>query len=176
MEENLKRKIILMGLDNAGKTSIVLSLRGDQNILSYCKLSPTKNHQIVNMEFQNTQFNIWDFGGQKAYRDKHLVNFPEYFKGCNKLIYVIDVQDVERYEKALDYLKKVTNKVGNHKHDFDYSIFLHKFDPKLKKMRPDITDELIDELINRIREILQEKNEYELFKTTIYTNFEKTPI
>jgi small GTP-binding protein len=176
MEDNSKRKIILMGLDNAGKTSIVLSLRGDQNILSYCKLNPTKDHEIVNMEFHDTQFNIWDFGGQKTYRDKHLVNFSKYFKGCNKLIYVIDVQDVERYDKALDYLKKVTNKIGNHTHDFDYSIFLHKFDPSLKNIRPDITEELIDELISKIKEILQEKFDYELFKTTIYTSFEKTPI
>jgi len=176
MEENSKRKIILMGLDNAGKTSIVLSLRGDNNILSYCKLNPTKNHQIVNMEFQNTQFNIWDFGGQKAYRAEHLANFPKHFEGCNKLIYVIDVQDIERYSKTLEYLKRLISKIGNHKDDFDCSIFLHKFDPNLKKIRPDITDEIIDELISKIKEILPDKIDYEMFRTTIFTHFEKTPI
>jgi GTPase SAR1 family protein len=170
-----KRKIILMGLDNAGKTSIVLSLKGDKNLLSFCKLSPTKDHDIVNMEFQDTDFNIWDFGGQKTYRDKHIINFPKYFKGCNKLIYVIDIQDINRYDMALDYLKTITNKVENHKNDFAFSIFLHKFDPKLQKNHPDITEGLINELVDKINEIVGDEYDIEIFKTTIYTQFEKSP-
>lgn len=165
-----------MGLDNAGKTSIVLSLRGDRNLLSYCQLSPTKDHEIINMQFQDTQFNIWDFGGQRTYRDKHLDNFQKYFKGCNKLIYVIDIQDTDRWDKAIKYLEEVTNRIENHKDSMSFSIFLHKYDPKLKKIRPDISDEMIEELIEKIKVILESKMDYRVFKTTIYTNFEKIPI
>ena len=34
-------KILIMGLDNSGKTSILISLSKDSNILSYCSIKPT---------------------------------------------------------------------------------------------------------------------------------------
>ena len=41
-----QEKILVLGLDNSGKTSIVLALKGNENLLSYYSLKPTKGIQI----------------------------------------------------------------------------------------------------------------------------------
>jgi len=45
---NLKKptKILIMGLDNSGKTSILMSLRENTNLLSYFSLKPTKGLSV----------------------------------------------------------------------------------------------------------------------------------
>ena len=96
-------KILVMGLDNSGKTSIILSLKKDTNLLSYYSLQPTQGLNITNIEDQGVTYNIWDFGGQEQYRQDYLINFEKHIQGVNRVIYVIDVQDSERYEIALQY-------------------------------------------------------------------------
>ncbi|MBD3213021.1 MAG: GTP-binding protein [Candidatus Lokiarchaeota archaeon] len=169
------RKLILFGLDNAGKTSIVLTLKGDKSLLSYYSLSPTKDHKITNMEIGNTQINIWDFGGQEAYRDNHLKKINEYIEGTSKIIYVIDVQDYKRYEKALAYFQRVLELIIDHRTDIDFSIFLHKYDPNIESRVPNLNVK-IKELIETIKGIMPKDIDYRIFKTTIHTTFEKIPV
>ena len=54
-------------------------------------------------------------------------------------------------------------------------ITFHKFDPDLKVIRPDITDDIIEELKEKIKNII-DKTEffYQIFKTSIYCLFDKT--
>lgn len=168
---DVSKKILIMGLDNAGKTSIVLSLKGFKNLLTFYSLTPTKGIDIVNIEALNSRFNIWDFGGQEVYRDGYLKNFESHITGTEKIIFVIDVQDKERYDIALEYLQKITNELKEENLDVDFSIFLHKFDPGVE-----INSDTVKELTQRILRIMPEEINYELYKTTIYTTFSKTPI
>ena len=46
-------KILIMGLDNSGKTSILLSLRKDTNLLSYCALKPTLGIDIKKFDTED---------------------------------------------------------------------------------------------------------------------------
>jgi len=169
------RKIMLLGLDNAGKTSIVLTLKGNKSLLSYMSLSPTRDHNITNIIVSDTKFNIWDFGGQETYRKEHLENMEDYIEGCNKIIYVIDIQDYERYDKSLTYLEDLLVLIDNSYDDIELSIFLHKYDPNITELIPKISDR-IDELLIKVKEIIPSEIEIKIFKTTIYTTFEKTPI
>ncbi|MHA1130339.1 MAG: ADP-ribosylation factor-like protein [Candidatus Helarchaeota archaeon] len=59
-------KIVIMGLDNSGKTSIVLSLSKDTNLLSYFSLKPTQGINISTLEENGLRFVIWDFGGART--------------------------------------------------------------------------------------------------------------
>jgi len=136
------RVLLLAGLDNSGKTSIAYSLRGTRNLPSFCKTKPTVRRNIVSIKAYDSEYIIWDLGGQEAYRDEYLEKFENYFKGLDKFIYVFDIQDCDRYDLALEYYKKIINllKERNDVSDFEVSIFLHKFDPDLSTIRPDITD------------------------------------
>ena len=170
------KKVVLMGLDDSGKSSIVLSLEGVKNLPAFTHINPTKNFQISKFNLMDTDFRIWDFGGQEQYRKDHLQTFKENLKETEKFIFVLDIQDVSRYDLALDYLRKVSQLLIEHDIKVEFSIFLHKYDPDLYITNPEITEDIIKGIIKKIDTIMKEKLEYDLFKTTIYTTFQKSKI
>jgi len=172
---NSKKKIVFVGLDNSGKTSIVLSLKG-MNLMSLNSSNPTRGIETSNLIINDEKFNIWDFGGQEQYRVKHLEDFRNNFKKTDKLIYVIDIQDPERYLLAIDYLIEIFSKMDKDIDRIKFSIFLHKNDPNLMEVKPEITHALVEELIVKIKEVIPAKFWDEIYKTTIYTVFERTNI
>lgn len=167
-------KILLIGLDNGGKTSILKCLKGIKGLSLFNSPMPTKGLEVEQFEALNSKYAIWDLGGQKAFRDDYFNDFNRYSKGASKIIYVIDIQDVNRYDLAIEYMEKVLNSIDKQK-DIDFSIFLHKFDPDLK-FNQDLNENVIDELIKKIKEIIPSEFIYSLYKTSIYAIFEKSTI
>ena len=86
------------------------------------------------------------------------------------MIYVIDIQDTDRYNEALEYLNRVIHQISN-PNDVDFSIFLHKFDSDFEFDEKDI-----DQLIRRIKKVTPPNFKYSVHKTSIYATFEKTMI
>ena len=166
-------KILVMGLDNSGKTSILLSVQKDVNLLSYYSLKPTPGVDILTIDKQDTRFHIWDFGGQKQYRDEYIKNLDKYVQKANKMIYVIDVQDKERYELALQYFTDIFKMLKNQK-SLQLSIYLHKFDPHLEGNEQYSYKKISTSLIDKISAIIPSGVNYNIFKTTIFTTFRKT--
>ena len=72
------KKVIIVGLDNSGKSSIVLSIIGKINLINYMSLNPTLGPHIINFESLDSKYNIWDLGGQESFRDEYLKNFEPY--------------------------------------------------------------------------------------------------
>jgi small GTP-binding protein len=172
-KEDKIKKILLLGLDNAGKSSIYLMLSKNANLLSYCSLHPTQGLDIKTLDDAGDSYSIWDFGGQAEYRAQYLEKMQEHLTGVDKIIYVIDVQDVSRYGESLAYLQDITNYIKQEKQNFVFSIFLHKFDKNLDG-NAQFRDEAIKEnLVDKIDEILGDVY-HEIFKTTIFTLFQKT--
>jgi GTPase SAR1 family protein len=171
------RVLLLAGLDNSGKTSIAYSLRGTRNLPTFCRTKPTVRRNILSIRAYESEYIIWDLGGQKSYRDEYLENYKNYFEGFDKFIYVFDVQDVERYDLALEYYENIIELLKHRKDmsDVEVSIFLHKYDPDLDNIRPDITDEIIESLKEKIKKIIDRTDFfYQIFKTSIYCLFDKT--
>ncbi|MHA1263859.1 MAG: ADP-ribosylation factor-like protein [Candidatus Helarchaeota archaeon] len=175
-EELITRKIVLMGLDNGGKTSILLSLQRNTNLMDYCSLKPTSGYNIQNFKDRGIMFSIWDFGGQEKYRETYLQNLDEYLAQVDKIIFVIDIQDIDRYQIALEYLKKIVEYLVSTNFEGGFSLFLHKFDPKLELL-PDYSDETLSlRLYDKLKQIFPPDFRYEIFKTSIYTIFQKRSI
>ena len=168
-------KILIMGLDNSGKTSILISLSRESNILSYCSVKPTIGVDINNIDTEGLMMSVWDFGGQEKFRNEYLQNFKNYLEGTNKILYVIDVQDIKRYTLALEYFKKILNLLENRENHIELSVFLHKYDPNLdfKEEFKEIDSIVESRLINKLVEIIPSELDYNLFKTSIYTVFDK---
>jgi len=172
-----KRKILFVGLDNVGKTSIVYSLLGIKNLPHFLNVSPTKGIHRENIQALDSTVGIWDLGGQEAYREEHLIDFKANIEGCNKFIYVFDVQDIKRYGLALSYFEQFINLLREEPKltDLEISIFLHKFDPDLKTTHSEVNNDVINQLKENIKEIINKTNFfYQIFNTTIYAFFEKT--
>ena len=79
-------KYLILGLNNSGKTSILLSLRTNANLFSFFSLKPTKGINIERYDLQESEVHIWDFGGQEQYRKDHVINLPKYLEGVNKIV------------------------------------------------------------------------------------------
>ncbi|TFG22181.1 MAG: hypothetical protein EU533_04590 [Promethearchaeota archaeon] len=171
-----KKKFVLMGLDNSGKSSIILCLMGVKNLHAFSKLKPTISRSWNKFDLADTEFTIWDFGGQEQYRSEYLANFQENFKQTDKFIFVIDIQDVERYDIALDYLSQIIHLFHKNKLKVDLSIFLHKYDPDLHYFMPEFSEDNLNVLINKIDKVIDKSIDYNLFKTTIFTTFRKLKI
>ncbi|XP_011496312.1 PREDICTED: ADP-ribosylation factor-like protein 2 isoform X2 [Ceratosolen solmsi marchali] len=80
--KKLKRKekemrILMLGLDNAGKTTIVKRLIGDP----IDTISPTLGFNIKTLDHNGYKLNVWDVGGQKSLRRtigrSYFINFRE---------------------------------------------------------------------------------------------------
>ena len=177
-EEKITKKVLLMGLDNSGKTSILISLSKNSNILSFCSLKPTNKIAISNIDTGDTIMNIWDFGGQEAFRKGHLENLERYLNEVDRIIFVIDVQDIKRYMLAVDYLTSIVNTVKKHEIKTEFSIFLHKYDPNLTNFKEfkDIDTVIESELLKPIKEIFSSEYKYEISTTCIYSVFQKCSI
>jgi hypothetical protein len=139
-------------------------------------LKPTKGVSIEKFTNNNQNLVCWDLGGQKQYREESLKNFEKYIKDTTKIIYIIDVQDIDRYDLSLDYLKNIIKFLITHSNKVELSIFLHKYDPNLGKLEKfkNINEIVDSKLVSKIKEIIPAECSYDIYKTTIYTVFEKT--
>lgn len=77
-----------MGLDNAGKTTILHAL-SDENPTS---IAPTRGFNVKQINTNNIEFTIWDIGGQKALR----AYWANYYDRVNGIVWVIDSADSRR--------------------------------------------------------------------------------
>ncbi|KAK8210716.1 ADP-ribosylation factor [Phyllosticta capitalensis] len=90
-------RILMLGLDNAGKTTIVKRImKEDVN-----SVSPTLGFIIKTIEYDGYKLNIWDVGGQKTLR----TYWKNYFEKTDTLIWVVDATDRERLEDCGRELK-----------------------------------------------------------------------
>ncbi len=165
-----ERKLELMGLDNSGKTAIVLSLKGNRNLLDYYALKPTRGLSIEDILKDGVQFHVWELGGQRGYIDKYLETFDQYTDSVDTLIFVIDVQDSDRYGAAIEYFEKIIGKFREYKSFPKVSIFLHKFDPGLEQAKEEkYSDKVLNaEIVNKLAKIIGTDFRLSVFKTSIY--------
>jgi len=123
------RKVVFVGLDNAGKSSIILSLL--REISKFAVIKPTRNAERRTFEFLGMDISEWDLGGHERYRKLYLEKAELIFRGTDILIFVVDVQDYERIVESYKYLKDIIDKLTELKLEPPIHIFFHKNDPEL---------------------------------------------
>lgn len=94
-----ERRILMVGLDSAGKTTILYRLKlGD--IVSTI---PTIGFNVETVKYKNVSFTVWDIGGQ----DKIRPLWRHYYQHTQGLIFVIDSSDHDRVLEARGELMKM---------------------------------------------------------------------
>ena len=94
-EKNLK--ILLVGLDNTGKTTILHQL----NIGKIITIMPTIGFVIEELNYKGLNFISWDLCGADRIRE----GWKKYYKNINVLIFVIDSNDKDRFDDSVDELE-----------------------------------------------------------------------
>ncbi len=134
IKEQLKeqKKLLLIGLDNGGKSSILAVLQDKFSIIK--SLLPTKGVKREKLEFFGYPIVSWDLGGQVQYREKYYFNKPEiFFTEVDLILYVIDVQDAERFKESAEYFQQVLESLTNLDEKSPILIVLHKSDQDFRK-------------------------------------------
>ncbi|KAI8393493.1 ADP-ribosylation factor family-domain-containing protein [Radiomyces spectabilis] len=85
-------KIIIVGLDNAGKTTILYKLLMNQVVTT----TPTIGSNVEEVEYKNIKFMMWDIGGQESLR----ASWKTYYVDTKAVILVIDSTDANRLHIA----------------------------------------------------------------------------
>lgn len=92
-------RVLVLGLDNAGKTTITKRLNGQ----SISEVAPTLSFNIATLEHQGMRINMWDIGGQKSLRPF----WRNYFEETDAIIWVVDSTALFRLDEVKEELTRV---------------------------------------------------------------------
>lgn len=179
------QKVVVVGLDNAGKTAILSRFGRRLGIKDLTSLEPTKGVNRLTFDTDSskktksskrTQLLIWDLGGQEIYRKEFIDKNPEkYFIQTDLLIYVIDVQDSERFDDSFDYFEEILKTLKTLEEEPYILIFFHKVDPDIKGDSQILLN--IEYLKDKVKNLIEDKYQmdYEIYITSIYSLISNEP-
>jgi len=124
------KKIVLMGLANAGKTCIYERVFEGKKPWELMQSTATKgiDYREYNVG-EITKPMIWDLGGQQQYLDEyHGPLRRNIFNKASVLLYVIDVSDVDRFENTRLEFEWSANQILSSNRNASLNIFFHKID------------------------------------------------
>nr|XP_033793038.1 ADP-ribosylation factor-like [Geotrypetes seraphini] len=100
----LNARILLLGLDAAGKTTIIYKLKLNETVTTI----PTIGFNVETVQpMKNVTFTVWDVGGQKKIR----ILWKHYFINTDGLVFVVDSSDSERFSEAKEELEAILEDV-----------------------------------------------------------------
>ncbi|SCU85071.1 LADA_0D05534g1_1 [Lachancea dasiensis] len=97
--------ILILGLDNAGKTTFLEMLKKEysKNSKSPDRITPTVGQNVATIPVESSVLKFWDVGGQESLRTL----WPEYYRQAHGIIFVIDSADRARLEECCTTLRSV---------------------------------------------------------------------
>ncbi|KAI1286432.1 ADP-ribosylation factor-like protein 5B [Halotydeus destructor] len=94
-----EHKIVIIGLDNAGKTTILYQFLMNEVVHT----SPTLGSNVEEVIWKNIHFVMWDIGGQESLRQ----GWNAYYQNTEFVILVIDSTDRERLGLSREELMRI---------------------------------------------------------------------
>ncbi len=127
-----KKKLLMIGLDNGGKTSILAVVQDKFSIIK--DLLPTRGVQREKLDFFGYPIISWDLGGQVQYRENMYFTKPElFFSEVDLILYVIDMQTPDRFTESANYFRQVLKSLAGLNENPPIVIVLNKADQDFRK-------------------------------------------
>lgn len=101
---NKECSIVLLGLDNAGKSSL-LHRMSSGSVLTF---APTQHAHEESFQCGAVTFRAWDLGGQETMR--HL--WDNFMCECNGIVFMVDISDSKRIVEASEELHGILSQPG----------------------------------------------------------------
>lgn len=135
------RRVLLVGLDNSGKTTLLNKFMQKKDISTV----PTRESEYIQTNYKRYQLLITDVGGQETLRPY----WRHHFTGSQGVVYVIDSSDKDRIETAMNELHVLL--VDDQLKDVPVILFANKQDSPgairkdyLKPLLPKTSNHVID--------------------------------
>ena len=129
-------RILILGLDNAGKTTILKKLTEDEDSKGpVAPEGPTQGFNVKSLNVQGREAKLCDLGGQRSLREY----WQDYYQSTDCLMYVVDASDIRRLEEAHETFNEVIAAVPN----LPVLVFANKQDLATAK-NPQIVAELLE--------------------------------
>jgi len=125
-------RILMVGLDAAGKTTILYKLKLGEVVTTI----PTIGFNVETVEYKNISFTVWDVGGQ----DKIRPLWRHYYQNTQGLIFVVDSNDRDRIEDAKEELNKML--IEDEMRDAVLLVFANKQDLPNAMPAAEVTEKL----------------------------------
>ncbi|KAJ9114094.1 hypothetical protein QFC20_001608 [Naganishia adeliensis] len=125
-------RILMVGLDAAGKTTILYKLKLGEIVTTI----PTIGFNVETVEYKNISFTVWDVGGQ----DKIRPLWRHYFQNTQGIIFVVDSNDRDRISEAREELQRMLGE--DELKDALLLVFANKQDLPNAMKAADLTDRL----------------------------------
>ncbi|KAH8821763.1 ADP-ribosylation factor family-domain-containing protein [Xylogone sp. PMI_703] len=125
-------RILILGLDNAGKTTLLYRLKIGEVVTTI----PTIGFNVESVTYKNLNFNVWDLGGQTSIRPY----WRCYYANTAAVIFVIDSTDIDRLSTAAEELAAMLNE--DELKDAALLVFANKQDQPGAKGAGDISEAL----------------------------------
>ncbi|XP_065828024.1 uncharacterized protein [Oscarella lobularis] len=97
-------KVLVLGLDGAGKSSLLAALAGQPIPPS---IPVTEGFHVISMNEKTATWNLWEVGGSQSCR----VHWSRFFSKANLVVYVVDSTDTDRLEQSATALNGVLSDV-----------------------------------------------------------------
>jgi ADP-ribosylation factor protein 1 len=95
-------RVLLLGLDNAGKTCILYKVKLNESVTTI----PTIGFNCETVTpCKGVTFTVWDVGGQGKIRRL----WRHYYQNTDGLVYVVDSSDRERIDESCEELHSILN-------------------------------------------------------------------
>ena len=104
-----KLQIVMLGLDNSGKTTLLYRMKHNQEIH---KTKPTTafNVETIRLYNNNIKFMVWDTAGHDSVRPL----WRAYVRKSDAMIFVIDSSDSTRFDEARVELDSILSSAESH--------------------------------------------------------------
>ncbi|ANM59245.1 ADP-ribosylation factor D1B [Arabidopsis thaliana] len=99
-------RIVLFGLDAAGKSSIMHKLKTGETLTT---TMPTIGTDVESVKYKDSNLRFWEMGGQQCYKWFPMTKHD--FQEIAGLVLVVDSTDRDRIEDAKDFLNAVIDEI-----------------------------------------------------------------
>ncbi|MHA1989441.1 MAG: ADP-ribosylation factor-like protein [Candidatus Hodarchaeales archaeon] len=164
MSDIPSNKLLLMGLAAAGKSSIYSVVFEGKTPNDVANYSATKNYKRNSHQIIDSDFQIFDLGGQESFLSIFLGEMAEFiFSEVQVLIWVVDVTDSEHVSTSKYYFDMAIEKIEKYSKNAIIFCLFHKMDQLKGDLHPAVTKNMRDYFL-----ISNAKVEIYYFATSIY--------